>query len=285
MNILIDVVLPLALAFISFSLGLGLKFQDFHRIVQMPVAVCVGVVAQVLILPLIAYLLVSAFNLGGVTAFGVMLLAFCPGGVTSNMLTKFAGGAVALSITLTAVTLLMSFVTLPLWVSLASDRWLQDSGYDIDTFGIALGTFLITAVPVALGLALNRMRPALVQSIARPVSIIASVLFFLIVAAALASNWNVFITNFPSLGPVLITLNLVLLTVGFVVSRVFMMTAKDSIAVSIELGVQNATLGIAVAGMISGVEGIGTLALPAAIYGVLMYIVMLPLIAVIRRRG
>lgn len=283
MDILIDLVLPLVLAFIAFSLGIGLKIADFARILRMPLAVTAGLAMQVLGLPLIAFALVRLFGLEGSMAFGVMLLAFCPGGVTSNMLTKLAGGTLALSITLTAIVSLFSFLTVPFFAALAGAEFLGEAGHAIDTTQLALKLFAITAVPVAIGVLINHFAPGFAARIDRPLGIVATALFVVIVIAALATNWDIFTGNLPSLGPVLITLNLVLLAVGFAAARLIGLSRPDGAAIAIELGVQNATLGIAVAGMISGAAGIGALGIASAVYGILMYLIMLPVVIGLRR--
>ncbi|WP_319824493.1 bile acid:sodium symporter family protein [Thalassovita sp.] len=273
---LIDVALPLSLAFIMFSLGYGLTFADFGRVLMMPRAVMVGIIMQVGALPVVAYLLLLVLDLPPALAFGVMLLAFCPGGVSSNILTKMAGGNVALSITLTAVVSLMAVVTVPVLVSLAAGQFLGAAAPAIDVTGIALSMFAITAIPVLLGLLLRYVFSDFADRTEPAVSALAVVLFVVIVVAALATNWDLFTANIGSLGPVLIVLNAVLLLLGVLVARALGLSGGDGLCISVEMGVQNAALGITVAGLVAGTGGIPEFAVPAALYGITMYVVTIP---------
>ncbi|MDP7150808.1 MAG: bile acid:sodium symporter family protein [Paracoccaceae bacterium] len=273
---LIDVGLPLSLVVIMFSLGYGLTFADFGRVLSVPRAVITGILGQVVLLPVLAFFALMLVNLPPALAFGVMLLAFCPGGVTTNILTKLAGGNVALSITLTAVVSLLSVLTVPILVSWAATRYLGEAAPSINVTGIAVTMFAITAVPVIIGMLVRVLATAFAERTERAVSIIATVLFVVIIAAALATNWDLFIANIGTLGPILIVFNAVLLILGVLISRMVGLTGDDGLSISIEMGVQNGTLGIAVAGLVAQAGGIPEYALPAAVYGITMYIVTIP---------
>lgn len=279
---LIDVALPLSLAFIMFSLGFGLTFSDFGRVLTMPRAVFVGMLGQVILIPVVAYLLLMFTSLPPALAFGVMILSFCPGGVTSNILTKMAGGTVALSITLTAVVSLLSVLTLPSLVGWASGKFLGAAGPEIDVAAIGVSMFAITAVPVAIGLLLRFIASEFADKAEKRISTIAIVLFVVIVAAALITNWDLFIEHIGTLGPLLMALNVVLLLIGFFMSRALGLTGGDGLCVSIEMGVQNAALGITVAGLVAQTGGIPEFAVPAALYGITMYVVTIPGMFILR---
>lgn len=284
---LLDVFLPLSLAFIMFSLGLGLTIADFTRVVRVPKAFAIGAFAQIVLLPVTAYLLLQVFSLPPELALGVMILSFCPGGVTSNILTKLAGGAVALSVTLTAVVSLVSVVTVPLLVDWSATEFMGVTAPDIDIGALAIAMFAITAVPVALGVAVRALAPRFADGAETWVSRIANVLFVVIVVGALATNWSVFVENLAVLGPVLIIMNVVLLALGVLMARLGGLDARESTAISLETGVQNATLGITVGGLIAA-EAAGalpTFALPAGVYGITMYAVAAPFILWARRRN
>lgn len=273
---LIDVGLPLSLAIIMFSLGYGLTFADFGRVLSLPKAVLTGIVAQVVILPLVAFVALMFVDLPPALAFGVMLLAFCPGGVTTNMLTRLAGGNVALSITLTAVVSLLAVVTVPVLVSLTAPRFLAEAAPSINVVGIAMTMFVITAIPVTIGLLLRFVAPDFADRTERGVFMVATVLFVTIILAALATNWDLFMANIGTLGPVLLVFNAALLILGVLVARIVGLTGNDGLTISIEMGVQNGTLGIAVAGLVAQSSGIPEFAVPAALYGITMYIVTIP---------
>ncbi len=279
---LIDVALPLSLAIIMFSLGFGLTFADFGRVLSVPKATLTGIICQVVLLPAIAYVALMLVNLPPALAFGVMLLAFCPGGVTTNILTKLAGGNVALSVTLTAVVSLLSVLTVPILVSWAASRFLAEAAPSIDVAGIAVTMFAITAVPVLVGMLVRYVATEFAKRAERAVSILAAVLFVVIIVAALATNWDLFVANIGTLGPILIGLNVVLLILGYGISRVIGLTGDDGLSISIEMGVQNGTLGIAVAGLVAQTGGIPEFALPAAVYGITMYIVTIPSMYILR---
>lgn len=279
---LIDVALPLSLAFIMFSLGLGLTFADFGRVLNMPKAVLTGIFGQVVVLPIVAFGLLYLIDLPPALAFGFMLLSFCPGGVTSNILTKLGGGNVALSITLTAVVSLLSVLTVPLLIGWAARQFLGEAAPDINVAAIAMAMFAITAVPVLIGLLVRFIAPVRSERIEAAVSNIALLLFVVILVVALASNWGLFIANIARLGPLLIGLNVALLLVGYLLTRLLGLSGGDGMCIAVEMGVQNAALGITVAGLVAQSAGISEFAVPAAVYGITMYIVSIPGIFVLR---
>lgn len=285
MDILINVVLPLSLAIIMLSLGVGLSIADFARVAQRPKAFSIGAISQVVMLPLIAYACVRAFGLGGELAVGVMLLSLCPGGVTSNMVSKLARGDVALSVSLTAVVSLLSILTVPVLAVWAVQHFMGDAAPVVSVTSLAFAMFLITTLPVAIGVAIRHFAPAFADRIDRGLSLLATVLFVLIVVAALAGNWVLFVENLPRLGPALITLNVVLMALGLALAALAGLAWQSRKTISIETGIQNATLGITLAAIISGQsEGFSTMALPSAVYGITMYLVALPFVAWFRSR-
>jgi len=273
---LIEVALPLSLAFIMFSLGYGLTPADFGRVFSMPKAVLAGIFLQVIAVPVVAFLALMVFELPPALAFGVMLLSFCPGGVTSNILTKLVGGTVALSITLTAIVSLLSVLTVPLLIIWAAGRYLGEAAPEVDVTSIGISMFAITAVPVAIGLLVRFLKADFAIRTEKTVSLIATLLFVGIVALALISNWPLFIESIGQLGPVLIGLNLLLLLLGMCSAALLGLKGSDGLCISIEMGVQNAALGIAVAGLVAQTGGIPEYAIPAAVYGITMYIVTIP---------
>ena len=279
---LIDVALPLSLAIIMFSLGYGLTFADFGRVLTMPRAVIVGIALQVIAVPVVAYIALMVVELPPALAFGVMLLAFCPGGVTSNILTKLAGGNVALSITLTAVVSLLSVLTVPALVGWAAGQFLGEAAPDINVSAVAVSMFAITAVPVLIGLLVRFVASDFAARTEGKVSTVALVLFVVIVVAALATNWALFVENIAKLGPILVGLNAVLLVLGVVIARALGLSGGDGLCISVEMGVQNAALGITVAGLVAQVGGIPEFAIPAAVYGITMYIVTIPGMFILR---
>jgi len=283
---IVKVLLPLILAFIMFSLGLGLRGRDFSRVLKFPVAFGVGLLNQVVLLPLVALGLAHAFGLSEMFAVGLMILALCPGGVTSNLLAKLAGGNAPLSISLTAITSLLSILTVPLLVAFSVNHFMGADGPPVDVTRLGLTMFLITAVPVAIGMALTAKSPALVEKIAPGVSRAAGVLFVVIIVAALAKNWGVFSSNLGALGPVAVLLSVVMLGLGLASAKALRLDNRDATTISIECGVQNGTLAIAIGSIVAAVEGqvLPPATVPAAVYSITMYFVCVPFV-LWRRRG
>ena len=285
MNIFLTVFLPLALVVIMFSLGLGLTVEDFQRVLRRPKAFGIGAVSQLFLVPAAALLIVMAFDLPPAIALGVMILSFCPGGATSNIMTRFAGGDLALSISLTGLISLVSVVTLPVFVTLAASLLLDDAAPPpvVPLLGIAL--FLLMAVPVGAGMAIRVLKPALSASIEAPMHRIANILFGAVVIGAVATNWALLVENLVLLGPALVTLNIVLLVCGFLLAGLLRLNTREAKAIAIETGIQNAALGINVGILLSGqVAELPAYSLASGVYGVAMYFVSLPFVLWLRSR-
>lgn len=285
MDLLINVVLPLSLAIIMLSLGIGLTVADFGRVALRPRAFAIGALCQVVLLPLTALTVTWAFGLRGELAVGLFLLALCPGGVTSNMISRLARGDVALSVALTAVISLLSILTVPVLAAWSVRWYMGDAAPPVTVASLALAMFLITTLPVALGVLVRHLAPRFADRVEPGLTGLATALFVLIVLAALAGNWDLFVSNLASLGPALVSLNLALMVLGLLIAGLFGLAWQARKTVSIETGIQNATLGITLAALISGQsEGFSTYALPSAVYGITMYLVALPFVAWFRSR-
>ncbi|WP_170422869.1 bile acid:sodium symporter family protein [Ruegeria arenilitoris] len=285
MDLLISVGLPLSLAIIMLSLGVGLEVADFRRVLNRRYPFAIGAVCQVVLLPVVAFITVKLFALPPEIAVGFMILSFCPGGVTSNILSKLAKGDVALSVSLTAVISLLSMVTVPFLAAWSVNHFMGDAAPEVSIAGLAIAMFLITTLPVALGVTLRSFATDFAKRIEPTLSKIATVLFVLIVVAALAGNWQLFVDNLGVMGAGLISLNIALLLIGLGLARVAKLSWQESKTVSIETGIQNSTLGITLAALITATEsGFSPLALPSAVYGITMYVVALPFILWFRSR-
>ena len=282
---ILQVLLPLILAFIMFSLGLGLRGSDFSRVLKFPVPFLAGLLNQVVLLPIVALGLSYIFKLDQIFAVGLMIIAMCPGGVTSNMLAKLAGGNAPLSISLTAVTSLLSIVTVPILVSFSVVHFMGENAPPVNVTKLGLTMFLITAVPVALGMVITAKSSDMVNKIAPGISKLAVGLFVLIVILALAKNWEVFFENLATLGPVAISLIMLMLGLGLATAKLMRLDKKNATTISIESGVQNGTLAIAVGSIVVGVEGeaLPPSTLPAAVYSIAMYFVCVPFVLWRRR--
>lgn len=286
MDTLINVVLPLALAIIMLSLGIGLTVADFARVAARPKAFAVGAVCQVILVPVAAYFAARTFGLPPELAVGMMLLSLCPGGVTSNMISKLARGDVALSVSLTAVVSLLSILTVPVLAAWAVTHFMGTDGPEVSVTSLAFAMFLITTLPVLIGVTIRHFATRFAERVEPVLSTLAIVLFAVIVLAALAGNWSLFVDNIAVLGPALIMLNAALMLAGFTIAAVAGLAMQLRKTISIETGIQNATLGITLAAIISGQsEGFSTMALPSAVYGITMYLVAVPFVAWYRSRS
>ncbi len=279
MDILLKVFLPLALAFIMFSLGLGLKFEDFIRVIKRPKAFTIGAFNQVLLLPAVTFIIILLFGVTKEMAVGFMILSACPGGVTSNVISKLAKADVALSVSLTAVISLLSAITVPLIISFSIAYFQGAEAVSVNVTGIAIKMFALTIVPMALGLLFRHFITTLAEKIEPALAGLATILFALVVIVALAANWTIFIENLFVMGPALIVLIIVLLFLGIMIARVLGLSLQEAKTISIETGVQNSTLGITAASLLIAGEGLNIYSLPAALYGILMYIIILPVVA------
>ena len=281
MGIVTDVVLPIALAFIMISLGLGLTFGDFARVAKHPRDFLVGAVSQVVLLPAVAFVLVSVWPLPPEVALGVMIIAAAPGGVTSNLLTAFGRGDVALSISLTAVVSLLSVITIPLIVVFAYTRFVGGDAGDISVAATAVSVFLIVTLPALIGLAIRRWAEGFATRVHPTARRISALLFVLVLAAAVYQERENVVAYMSQAGPVTVVLNVVMMVLAYFLARLFATGPRRRIAISIECGVQNGTLAIAVATLLFGG---GLVAVPAATYSLIMFATALIFIAFLRRR-
>ena len=277
--------LPLALAYIMFTLGTGLKPSDFKVIAKYPKAFIVGLINQVIFVPLVALVVVLLMSPPAEIAFGIMLISFCPGGVTSNMLTYYAKGNVALSVALTGVVSLLSVVTLPILITLAFNHFMKDQAGSISAVKIGLVMFLLTTLPVTLGML---ARYKFTDFMVRRSSILnglASVFFVLIVLAAIATNWQLLQEQLAAIGLELVLIIITLFIVSILTAKALKLSWFDTKTIAIETSIQNSTTAITLAPIIMGVSTLPVIALPAALYGVLMYVIALPIIFLIRNKN
>ena len=281
MGFMVDVVLPLALAFIMLALGLGLTFDDFARVVRRPRDFALGAVCQIVVLPLVAFALASLWPMAPELALGLMIIAAAPGGVTSNILTAFARGDVALSISLTAVISLLSVITIPIIVVFSYARFIgEQAAKDISVAGTAIGVFLIVAVPVLIGLLVRRFAEGFALRAEPTARKLSAVLFVLVLAGAIIQERANIVPYFAEAGLVTLVLNLAMMAIAWLLARLFATGPTQRIAIAIECGLQNGTLAIAVAVLLFG-GGLATV--PAATYSLIMFATALIYIAVLRR--
>jgi BASS family bile acid:Na+ symporter len=281
MNIVTDVILPLALAFIMFVLGLGLTGSDFLRVVKQPRDFFVGAFSQIILLPIIAFILVKIWPIAPELAIGVMIIAAAPGGVTSNLLTSLAKGDVALSISLTAIISLLCVITIP-FIVLTSVGLLSDSSItqDISLFSMSRDMFLIVTVPVILGMLIRSFASGAAlkfEPIAKKISI---VLFVLVLLGAIAAERENVISYFAQAGLITFVLNVVMMIVAYCVAKLLASGMKQKKCITIECGLQNGTLAIFVA---TSIFGGGMYVIPAATYSLIMFATSLIFVYLVRK--
>ena len=282
---IIDIFLPLSLMFIMFTLGIGLTIQNFRDVIEQPKALIIGLVNQMILLPLITFIIILFINLPSEMAVGMMILSCCPGGVTSNMLTKIAKGDTALSISYTAIISIITVFTLPLIVGLSMQYFMGSNAPNISILYLGLTMFFITTIPVSIGLFINTKYHDLSISFSPIANKISSILFIIIIIGALASEWDAFVNNLNLLGPAIILLIFLMLFIGYTSGKLFSLNKKKSITIAIESGIQNATVGITIGNLILNQgAGLSILSLPSGVYGILMYLVCLPFVFFILKK-
>jgi len=282
MNFVTDVILPLALAFIMFTLGLGLSISDFSNVFKKPKNFLIGLISQLIFLPIVGLILVIVWPLPIEIAIGVMLIAAAPGGVTSNILTFFARGDVALSVSLTAVMSLLSAVSVPIVlaisIGLIGDSSLPES---ISLTGIALSMFLIVTLPVLLGMGVRSFLNSLTLKIEKSARFISTLLFVLVLLGAILAERENVVSYFTQTGLVVLALNILMMLIAFYWSGFFGTGISQKKAIAIECGLQNGTLAIFVG---TSVFGGGLYIIPAATYSLVMYLTSLIFIFFIKNR-
>ena len=276
---IIDIFLPLSLVFIMFTLGLGLTPNDFVNLLRKPKAFFVGIINQMILLPITAFIIVSLMGITKEIAVGMMILASCPGGVTSNMITKLAKGDTALSISYTAVISVLTIITLPIITGFSMGHFMGAEAPPMNLVSLGLTMFLITALPVGIGLIVRSKNRTFADLFEITATKISTILFIIIIIGALLSEWNTFINNLTALGPAIIILMVVMITIGYNSSNWLKMNGPQAVTVAIESGIQNATVGITIGNLIINPEtGLSILSIPSGVYGILMYFICLPFV-------
>ena len=267
-SLFVTALLPLSLFIIMSSLGLALTLDDFKRVVVYPKGAAIGLTNLILLSPLLGFLIAKGFGMTGALAVGMVLLGASPGGTTANMMTHLARGDTALSVTMTALSSLAAVITTPLFLGLASAHFASgDAALKLDMGPIVVKVLLITLLPLSLGMALRALVPAFALRIEPMAKKIATGFFVLVVVAVLASEHGEIGANLMVVGPAVLTLNVLAMTLSYQIAKAAKLDSKQSTAIAIELGVHNTTLAMAVGAMVAP-----ALVVPAAVYGVFMFI-------------
>ena len=262
---------PIILALIMLGLGLGLKLEDFTRVFKTPKDFFVGLVSQLIILPIVAYILILVLRTPPEIAIGVMIIAAAPGGVTSNILTRFANGDVALSISLTAIISLISIVTVPLIVFTSADLFgITNISQNISMTGIAMKMFLVVTVPVFLGMIIRKFAENFVASKVEIFNKLNMVFFAIFFVAAFYEERENLMNFIVQAGLIALVLNLTMMTIAYYLAKTFASGVKQQKCIALECGLQNGTLAIFVSTQIFGTDIL--FAIPTGAYGLIMYI-------------
>ena len=270
-DIVSTVLLPLILAFMMFSLGLGLVPADFRRIIAQPRALWVGLVCHFVLLPLVCWYALGAFGITGVFAVGFMILASCPTGTTSNILTYLARGDVALALSFTAVASVLTIFTLPFIVTMSLDHFMGGAAQPVQVpvLKMMVQVAMVLGLPVSIGMVVRHRWTHWALGFEPNATRIATWLFVLILLLAVRANWTLLHDNFFTLAPFAVALNLAMLTVGFVAAWLVRLSRQQSVTLGIETAMQNATLSMLIGSTVLKSEA---MAVPGALYGVLMYV-------------
>lgn len=280
---IITVVLPLALAITMFGLGLRLTVEDFTRLVKMPRVIVIGLACQILLLPLLAFALAKIFALSPVLGMGLVILSAAPGGPTANLMSHFAGGNVALNVTLTAINSLTAIFTLPIFIQIAFAHFFgESSAVPVDTARI-IQILIVVTVPMGLAMWLRSGAEVVADRLRKPINVFSIFFLVVIVVATVAREKDVILGGIGPVGLAVLLFNVGSMAIGYYIPRALKVSEADSISIAMEIGIHNGTLAIAIAsspGMLNSLP----MAVPAALYSLLMYITGTIWIQILRRR-
>ena len=272
---------PIALALIMLTLGLGLTTSDFTRVVKRPKDFLVGLICQVILLPIIAFVLIKILNVQPELALGVMIIAAAPGGVTSNILTKFANGDVALSVSLTAIISLLSILTVPFIVIKSAD--LLDINYlskEISMSGISIKMFLVVTLPVVIGMLIRKFAQDFIIKRTALIEKISLTLFMIVFISIWLEEWDNIIMYISRAGIITLILNVTMMVLGFYVAKIFASGIEQRKCISLECGLQNGTLAVFVSTQIF--DDIIYL-IPTASYALIMFVTSIIFVLLLKK--
>ena len=272
---------PLALAIIMFGLGLGLTLNDFLRVIKIPRDFIVGFICQVILLPIIAFLLIKIIPMPLEIALGVMIIAAAPGGVTSNVLTKFANGDVALSVSLTAIVSILSILTVPLIIFTSADLLgVSEINREISMTSISLKMFFVVTVPVIFGMIVRSLMTDFIVSKTLIIQRISVILFMIVFISIWVEEWDKIISFITRAGLVSFILNIIMILLGYYVAKYFTSGVAQRKCISLECGLQNGTLAVFVATQLF--DDI-VFMVPTAAYALIMFVTSIFFVLIVRK--
>ena len=272
---------PIALALIMLTLGLGLTGQDFLRVIKQPKDFIIGLICQLILLPIIAFILIKIFNTPIELALGVMIIAAAPGGVTSNVLTKFANGDVALSVSLTAVISLISIISVPFIIFKSADLLqITNISKEISIIGISMKMFLVVTLPVLLGMLIRKFATYFIDSKRQLIQTISIILSAFVFAAIWIEEWENIISYIVQAGTITLTLNVVMMMIAYYLAKFLASGVAQRKCISLECGLQNGTLAVFVASQLFNDI---IFLIPTAAYALIMFITSLIFVFFVRK--
>lgn len=278
---IVTTIAPIALALIMLALGLGLSLENFANVIKQPKDFLVGLICQLILLPIIAFILIKIFNTSPELAIGVMIIAAAPGGVTSNVLTKFANGDVALSVSLTAIISLVSIITVPFIVFKSADLLnITYQSAEISMVGISMKMFLVVTFPVFIGMLIRKFATNFISSKEQLIQRISVFLFALVFLAILIEEKGNIIPYLAEAGLITLILNLTMMILGFYIAKKFASGIAQRKCISLECGLQNGTLAIFVSTQIFDNS---TYLVPTATYALIMFITSIIFVFIVKK--
>ena len=270
-TIITQIFLPISLAIIMFGMGLTLVVGDFSRLFTYPKAVIVGLCNQLIFLPLIGFSIILLFDLSSSMAIGIMILALCPGGPTSNLITQVARGNIGLSVTLTALASLITVFTIPIILSKAITYFTGETGVVIELpiVQTMLQILIITVIPVSIGMVIRKKNEGFALRMEKPMRTASTVLFVIIFLLVMIANKDLIVEAMKEVGLATLLLNLSTMALGYITARAFRIKGKSQISITIESGIQNGTLAFVIATTILNNVEMG---LPTGAYSIWMFI-------------
>lgn len=263
------IILASSLIIIMLGMGLSLVFEDFKRIFVYPKAIFVGLVNQLIILPLIGFTIAIIFPMKPEIAIGIMILAACPGGPTSNLIAHLAKGDTALSVTLTALSSFVTIISIPFIVNFALVHFQKEGQMiKLDVVSTIIQIFAIIVIPVTIGMTIRRFNKGFALKMERPVRTASAIVLALVIAGIVIKERENFVSYFEQAGWLALLLNVSTMAVGYLTARLFKITDKQALSISIESGIQNGTLAIMIAVVLLGSTAF---AITPAIYSLIMF--------------
>ncbi len=263
------IVLAGSLIIIMLGMGLSLVIEDFKRIFVYPKAVIIGLTNQILVLPILGFVLASVLPVPAEIAIGIMILAACPGGATSNLICHLAKGNIALSVTLTAISSFVSILTIPFIVNFALTHFLNEGQViKLDVINTIIQILVITVIPVCIGMLIRRYRKGFALKMEKPVRIASGVVMILVIVGITLKEKDNFVSYFQQAGLAALSLNVITMVFGYYSAKIFKIKDQSAVSIAIESGIQNGTLAITIAVVLLNTT---SYAIAPAVYSLIMF--------------